>query len=79
MWQVVEISTSKSGKHAHAKCGFVGIDIFTAKKLEDIIPSSHNCDVCFSSNIFLLLLALAIFKSDGRVHRELAGSLCHSY
>lgn len=31
--QVVEVSTSKTGKQGHAKCHFVGIDMFNAKKL----------------------------------------------
>ncbi|XP_015225151.1 PREDICTED: eukaryotic translation initiation factor 5A-like [Cyprinodon variegatus] len=43
--QIVEISTSKSGKHGHAKVHLVAIDIFTHKKLEDIIPPTQNVDV----------------------------------
>jgi hypothetical protein len=43
--QVVDVSTSKTGKHGHAKCNFTATDIFTGKKLEDMCPSTHNVDV----------------------------------
>ncbi|KAH8057780.1 eukaryotic translation initiation factor [Aureococcus anophagefferens] len=42
--KVVSVSTSKTGKHGHAKCNFVATDIFTGKKLEDIVPPTHAHD-----------------------------------
>ena len=43
--KVLSISVSKTGKHGHAKCNFTATDIFTGKKLEDMIPSTHGTSV----------------------------------
>ena len=43
--KVIEMSTSKTGKHGHAKINFTGIDIFTEKKMEEICQSTHNINV----------------------------------
>lgn len=45
--KVTEVTSSKTGKHGHAKCHFVAQDIFTGKKMEDLIPAGHTAAVPF--------------------------------
>lgn len=45
--KVADVSTSKTGKHGHAKANIMGYDIFTNKKYEDVCPTSHNVDAPF--------------------------------
>ena len=40
--KIMEITTSKTGKHGHAKANMTGIDIFNGRKYQDACPVSHN-------------------------------------
>jgi translation initiation factor 5A len=62
--KVTDVSTSKTGKHGHAKCHFVAIDIFTGKKMEDLVPSTHNTEVPVVSRKEYTLLDI---NEDGEV------------
>ena len=47
--RVVEITTSKTGKHGHAKASIMGVNILTGKKYEDSCPTSHNIEAPYVS------------------------------
>ena len=54
--KIVEVTTSKPGKHGHAKANIVAVDIFNGKKMEDCTPSSHNMNVpIVTRNEYLLI------------------------
>jgi translation initiation factor 5A len=65
------MSTSKTGKHGHAKVNITAFDIFTGKKLEDLSPSTHNMDVPHVQRTEYQLLDitddgyLSLMKEDG--------------
>merc|ERR1711934_464828 len=43
--KVRDVSTSKTGKHGHAKCKFSAVDIFTGNTCEELCPSPHSIDI----------------------------------
>ena len=49
--KVAEVTSSKTGKHGHAKAHIVALDIFTSKKYEDLCPASHNVAVPFIKRV----------------------------
>jgi translation initiation factor 5A len=45
--KVVDITKSKTGKHGHAKAGIAGSDLFTGRRYETHLPTSHEIEVPF--------------------------------
>ena len=43
--RVVDITKSKTGKHGHAKAGIAGTDLFTGRRYETHLPTSHEIEV----------------------------------
>ncbi|CAE1293767.1 EIF5A [Acanthosepion pharaonis] len=74
---IVEMSTSKTGKHGHAKVHLVGLDLFTGKKYEDICPSTHNMLVPHVKRKDYLLVeiendgSLSLMEDDGHLKTDL--------
>ena len=58
--KIVDMSTSNTGKHGHAKVHLVGLDIFSGKKCEEVVPSTHEVDVPNVSRIEYKLVCFFI-------------------
>eukprot|EP00440_Ansanella_granifera_P058972 gb/GFBE01063919.1/.p1 GENE.gb/GFBE01063919.1/~~gb/GFBE01063919.1/.p1 ORF type:complete len:168 (+),score=62.74 gb/GFBE01063919.1/:1-504(+) len=74
----VEVSTSKTGKHGHAKAHIVAVDIFTGKKMEDLCPTSHNLEVPFVKKTEFQVLSadkdtgeVSLLQEDGSTKDDL--------
>lgn len=74
--KVIEVTTSKTGKHGHAKCHFTATDIFTGKKMEELVPSSHNLEVLPKRNSSCLLHATCVLFMIHKIRESVLTFCC---
>ena len=75
--RVVEVTTSKTGKHGHAKANITAIDIFTGRKYEEVAPTSHSLPAPFVNKVELQLIdigadgALSLLDEDNNERNDM--------
>ena len=74
--KVRDVSTSKTGKHGHAKCKFSAIDIFTGATCEELCPGSHNIEVPFVTKVDYTVMGMEedhpqLMTEDGDMREDL--------
>jgi translation initiation factor 5A len=74
--KITEISTSKTGKHGHAKANITAVDIFTGKKYEEVAPTSHSLPAPIVSRIEYNVMdvngdAITLLDDDNNTREDL--------
>merc|ERR1719420_638151 len=75
--KVSDVTSSKTGKHGHAKCHFVALDIFNGKKVEDLVPASHTTYAPFVKKVELQCIDvdddgfISCMDADGNTREDL--------
>ena len=62
--KVADYSTSKTGKHGHAKAHIVAGDISTSKKYEDLQSTAHNIVVPIVKKVELQVLSAELDSGE---------------
>eukprot|EP00300_Choanocystis_sp_HF-7_P011740 c17592_g1_i4.p1 GENE.c17592_g1_i4~~c17592_g1_i4.p1 ORF type:complete len:157 (+),score=25.32 c17592_g1_i4:3-473(+) len=76
--KVVEVTISKTGKHGHAKCAIIALDIFTGRKLETAATSTHRVEVPVVERSQLTLIHVTregdatLMTDDGSIREDLS-------
>merc|ERR1711934_511846 len=74
--KVRDVSTSKTGKHGHAKCKFLAACIFTGATKEELCPATHGIDVPFVKKTDYSVMGLEddyiqLMSEDGDMRADL--------